>query len=204
MVELVEAAARLGDPERGREALGRLSGIAADSESDWARGLLARSQALMTEDETAEEHYLTAMSLLDRAGVTAELARARLLYGEWLRRRMRRRDAREQLRDAHQLLAAMGAAGFAARARSELMATGETARRRVPETTSALTAQEVQIARMAADGFTNPEIGVKLFLSARTVEWHLRNVYVKLGVSSRRRLREVLPGTQQLRVLAAR
>ncbi len=136
--------------------------------------------------------------------MAAELARARLLYGEWLRRRMRRRDAREQLREAHQLLTAMGAAGFAERARGELMATGETARRRVPETASALTAQEVQIAHLAADGLTNPEIGIKLFLSARTVEWHLRKVYVKLGVSSRRRLRDALPGPPQLRVLAVR
>jgi DNA-binding CsgD family transcriptional regulator len=204
MAELIEAAARLGCPERARGALGRLRGIAAASESDWARGLLARSQALITEDEAAEQHYRTAISLLDRAGVAAELARARLLYGEWLRRRMRRLDAREQLREAHQMLTAMGAAGFAARARGELMATGETARRRVPETASALTAQEVQIARLAADGLTNPEIGVKLFLSARTVEWHLRKVYVKLGVSSRRRLREALPRTPQLLALAAR
>jgi len=204
LAELIEAAARLGHPERAYDALGRLGAIAAASESGWASGLLARSQALMTEDEAAEQHYRTAITLLDRAGVTAELARARLLYGEWLRRRMRRMDAREQLREAHQVLTAMGAAGFAARARGELMATGETARRRVPETACALTAQEVQIARLAADGLTNPEIGVKLFLSARTVEWHLRKVYVKLGVSSRRRLREALPGSPQLRVLAAR
>jgi DNA-binding NarL/FixJ family response regulator len=110
---------------------------------------------------------------------------------------------REQLREAHQVLAAMGTAGFAECARGELMATGETVRRRVPESASVLTAQEVQIARLATDGFTNPEIRVKLFLSARTVEWHLRKVYIKLGVSSRRRLRDALPGTQQLRVLAA-
>jgi DNA-binding CsgD family transcriptional regulator len=204
MVELIEAAARLGYPERAYGALGRLDAIAAASESDWARGLLARSQALMAEDGAAEEHYRTAISLLGRAGVAAELARARLLYGEWLRRRMRRRDARDQLREAHQMLTAMGAVGFAERARGELMATGETVRRRVPETASALTAQEVQIARLAADGFTNPEIGVKLFLSARTVEWHLRKVYVKLGVSSRRRLRDALPGNQQRWALAAR
>ena len=108
MAELIEAAARLGHPERAYGALGRLAGIAADSESDWARGLLARSQALMTEDEIAEQHYRTAISLLDRAGVTAELARARLLYGEWLRRRMRRMDAREQLREAHQVLSCDG------------------------------------------------------------------------------------------------
>jgi ATP/maltotriose-dependent transcriptional regulator MalT len=204
VVELIEAAARLGRPERARSALSRLAGIAAASESDWARGLLARSRALMAEDGTAEEHYRTAISLLDRAGVAAELARARLLYGEWLRRRMRRQDAREQLREAHQMLSTMGAAGFAERARGELMATGETARRRVPESASSLTAQEVQVAQLAANGFTNLEIGVKLFISARTVEWHLRKVYLKLGVSSRRRLRDALPGTQQPRVLAAR
>jgi DNA-binding CsgD family transcriptional regulator len=203
-VELIEAAARLGYPERACDALGQLSEIAAASESDWARGLLARSRALMAGDEAAEEQYRTAITLLKRTGVQAELARARLLYGEWLRRQMRRRDAREQLREAHQMLTAMGAAGFAERARGELMATGETVRRRVPETASALTSQEVQIARLAAEGFTNPEIGVKLFLSARTVEWHLRKVYVKLGVSSRRRLRDVLPRTPQLRTLAAR
>ncbi len=204
MAELIEAAARLGCPERAHGALGRLREIAAASESDWARGLLARSQALMTADDAAQEQYRTAIRLLDRAGVAAELARARLLYGEWLRRRMRRVDAREQLRAAHQALTAMGAAGFAARARGELMATGETVRRRVPETATALTAQEVQIARLAADGLTNPEIGVKLFLSARTVEWHLRKVYVKLGVTSRRRLREALPGPPQLLALTAR
>ncbi len=204
LAELIEAAARLGYPERACGALTRLREIAAASESDWAGGLLARSRALMTEDEAAQEQYCTAIRLLDRAGVSAEVARTRLLYGEWLRRRMRRVDAREQLRAAHQALTAMGAAGFAARARGELMATGETARRRVPEAATALTAQEVQIARLAADGLTNPEIGVKLFLSARTVEWHLRKVYVKLGVSSRRRLRDALPGTPQLLALAAR
>lgn len=203
-VELIEAAARLGYPERARGALARLGEAAAACESDWARGLLARSQALMTEDGTAEDHYLAAISLLDRTGVVAELARARLLYGEWLRRRMRRRDAREQLREAHQLLTAMGAAGFAERARGELMATGETVRRRVPESAVALTPQEVQIARLAADGFTNPEIGVKLFLSARTIEWHLRKVYLKLGVTSRRRLRDALPGPAPVRALAVR
>jgi DNA-binding CsgD family transcriptional regulator len=204
LVELIEAAARLRYPERAHAALGRLGEIAVASRGDWARGLLARSQALMSEDADAEEHYRTAISLLGRAGVQAELARARLLYGEWLRRHMRRGDAREQLREAHQMLAAMGAAGFAERARGELMATGETVRRRAPETACDLTAQEVQIARLAADGLTNPEIGVQLFLSARTVEWHLRKVYVKLGVTSRRRLRDALPRSAQLRVLAAR
>jgi len=203
-VELVEAAARLGYPERARGALDRLSEIAAASDSDWAGGLLARSQALMSDDDDAEKHYRTAISLLDRAGLAAELARARLLYGEWLRRRMRRRDARGQLREAHQMLTAMGAAGFAERARGELMATGETARRRTPEGAATLTAQEAQIARLAADGFTNPEIAVKLFLSARTVEWHLGKVYLKLGVSSRRRLHDALPRHPQLPALAAR
>ena len=167
------------------------------------RGLLAMSQALMTGDDTAEEHYRTALSLLDRAGVEAELTRARLPYGEWLRRRMRRRDAPRAAARGASGAGRDGQAGFAECARGELMATGETVRRRVPESASVLTAQEVQIARLATDGFTNPEIGVKLFLSARTVEWHLRKVYIKLGVSSRRRLRDALPGTQQLRVLAA-
>ena len=121
------------------------------------------------------------------------MARAHLLYGEWLRRENRRVDAREQLRVAHEMFAEMGNEPFAERARRELLATGETVRKRTVETLDDLTPQETQIARMAADGFTNPEIGAQLFLSPRTVEWHLRKVFAKLGISSRRQLRTALP-----------
>jgi ATP/maltotriose-dependent transcriptional regulator MalT len=177
--------------------------MARASASDWALGLLARSQALVAEDTAAEEHYQEAISLLDRAGLRAELGRARLLYGEWLRRRLRRLDARSQLREAGELFAAMGAAGFAERARRELAATGETLRSRGHETRCALTPQETQIARLAANGLTNPEIGARLFLSARTVQWHLRKVFVKLGIDSRAFLRDALPPAGQARPLAA-
>jgi len=192
LAELVEAAARLGFPERAHDALDRLGELAKASGTDWASGLLARSQALVSEDATAEESYREAIVLLVRAGLQAEAARARLLYGEWLRRHRRRADAREQLRAAHQAFATMGAAGFADRARRELMATGEVVRKRAPETSLALTGQEAQIARLAADGLTNLEIGVRLFLSKRTVEWHLAKVYAKLAVRSRRGLRDAL------------
>ena len=194
LAELAEAAARLGFPERAHDALDRLGELAKASTTDWASGLLARSQALVSEDPTAEESYREAINLLDRAGVQAEAARARLLYGEWLRRRRQRVDAREQLRAAHQALATMGATGFASRARRELMATGEVVRRHVSETSLALTGQEAQIARLASDGLTNAEIGVRLFLSKRTVEWHLAKVYTKLAVRSRRELRGALVG----------
>jgi ATP/maltotriose-dependent transcriptional regulator MalT len=152
----------------------------------------ARSRALLSEGAAAEGCYREAIDRLARTQLRPELARAHLLYGEWLRREGRRADARTQLRTAHELLAAMGAEAFAERARRELLATGETVRKRTPETVSELTAQETSIARLARDGRTNPEIGAQLFLSARTVEWHLRKVFSKLGISSRRELHGAL------------
>ena len=140
----------------------------------------------MSRGEAAECLYREAIERLGRTRVRAELARAHLLYGEWLRRQNRRLDAREQLRGAYEMLTAMRIQGFADRARRELLATGETVRKRTAETAAELTAQEMQIARLAGDGRTNPEIGVELFISARTVEWHLRKVFAKLAINSRR------------------
>ncbi|HWG14425.1 MAG TPA: helix-turn-helix transcriptional regulator [Streptosporangiaceae bacterium] len=152
-----------------------------------------RSRALVSAPAADEPSYTEADTRLGRTRLRPELGRAHLLYGEWLRRENRRADARTQLRTAHDLLAAMGATAFAERGRRELLATGETVRKRAPGTPSALTAQEASIARLAADGCTNPEIGAQLFLSARTVEWHLRKVFTNLGISSRRELRRALP-----------
>jgi len=147
----------------------------------------------VAEGDAAEQLYRDAIERLSRTRVRAELARARLLYGEWLRREGRRLDAREQLRAAHEEFTTIGAGGFGERARRELLATGETARRRSPETRDELTAQEAQIARLAARRQTNSEIGAQLFISPRTVEWHLRKVFTKLGISSRKELSEALP-----------
>jgi len=141
----------------------------------------------------AEREFRDAIELLSRTRMTAQLARTRLSYGEWLRREGRRVAAREQLRACYEMLTAMGAEGFTERARRELLATGESVRKRTVETDGELTAQEAQIARLASDGHTNPEIAAELFLSARTVEWHLHKVFAKLGVSSRRELRAALP-----------
>ncbi len=159
--------------------------------TDWGLGIQARADALLSQGHAAEALYTEAIARLGRTRVRTELARAHLVYGEWLRRENRRVDAREQLRSAHELFSAMGAGAFAERARRELLATGETVRRRTDETRDLLTAQEAQIARLAADGHTNPEIGAQLFLSPRTVEWHLHKVFMKLGVGSRRDLRGV-------------
>ena len=141
----------------------------------------------------AEALYVEAIDRLERTRVLVDLARAHLLYGEWLRREGRRVDARAQLRVAHDMLSAFGAEAFAERARVELLATGETARRRTLEARDVLTAQEMQIARLTADGHTNAEIGSQLFISPRTVEYHLSKVFTKLGIRSRRELREALP-----------
>jgi DNA-binding CsgD family transcriptional regulator len=201
-VELIEAAARTEAPERAADALRRLTQATSAAGTDWALGIQARSGALLAGGEAAEHLYLEAITRLARTRVRAELARAHLLYGEWLRRQNRRVDAREQLRTAHQMLTAMGAGGFAARARRELMATGETVRKRTVDTALELTPQEAQIAWRARDGRTNSEIGAELFLSPRTVEWHLRKVFAKLGITSRRQLHKALPDLSRAAVPA--
>jgi ATP/maltotriose-dependent transcriptional regulator MalT len=195
--ELVEAASRSGQTEMASDALQRLSEMTRASSSDWALGVEASSRALLSDGDAAEGSHREAIDRLSRTRVRAELARAHLVYGEWLRRENRRVDARVHLRAAHEMLSAMGIAGFAERARRELLATGETVRKRTVETLSDLTPQEAQIAQLARDGFTNPEIGAQLFISARTVEWHLRKVFTKLGVSSRRELRQALPDIEK-------
>ncbi|WP_433561006.1 AAA family ATPase [Nocardia sp. CA-151230] len=183
--DLVEAAARSDRPDLAQGALDRLAAYAEVPDSDWAAGLLARSRALVG---GREEDYAEAIERLARTRLRFELARARLLYGEWLRRERRRADARDHLKVAFEEFVAMGADGFAERTRHELLATGEKVRKRTVDTLDELTPQEEQIARMARDGKTNPEIGAELYISARTVEWHLRKVFGKLAISSRREL----------------
>jgi DNA-binding CsgD family transcriptional regulator len=202
MVELIEAAARSGCPDRAASALRRLSKATGASGTDWALGIEARSRALLSEGEAAEHLYREAIERLGRTSVRAEHARAHLLYGEWLRRENRRVDAREQLRAAYQMLTATGIDGFAERARRELLATGETVRKRTVDAALELTPQEAQIARLASDGHTNSEIGVQMYLSFRTVEWHLHKVFAKLGISSRRQLRVMKPDLQHAAVPA--
>ncbi len=192
--EFIEAAVRAGEPERAAAPLQRLQETSQASGSEWALGVEARSRALLSEGDDAESLYREAIERLGRTRIRVALARAHLLYGEWLRRESRRVQAREQLRTAHGAYAAMGMEGFAERARRELVATGEKVRKRSVETRDELTAQEAQISRMAADGKTNPEIGAQLFISPRTVEWHLHKVFSKLEISSRRDLSEALPG----------
>jgi len=161
--------------------------------TEWARGAEARVRALASEGKSAEALYRDAIERFGRTRLRIGLARTHLLYGEWLRREQRRVDAREQLRTAEQMLSTMGIDAFADRARRELLATGETVRKRHVETRGDLTAQEAQIARLARDGLTNPEIGAQLFISPRTVQYHLRKVFLKLGISSRAELERVLP-----------
>jgi DNA-binding CsgD family transcriptional regulator len=191
-VELIEAASRTGRAADAADALERLSQTTRASGSDWALGIEARSRALLSDGETAEGLYRDALDRLGRTRVRTELARTHLLYGEWLRRERRRLDAREQLRTAHDLLSEMGMEAFAERARRELLATGETARKRAVETRSQLTAQEAQVARLARDGLSNPEIGARLFISPRTVQYHLHKVFAKLGINSRTQLGRAL------------
>ena len=190
--EVVEAAARTGDASAARAALELLVNHTCAGGTDWGLGVTARARAVLSEGETAERFYREAIERLGRTRLRPELARAHLLYGEWLRRAHRRVDAREQLRLAHTMLSDMGMEAFAERAHRELQATGETVRKRTVETLDELTPQEVQVARLAAGGQTNPEIGAQLFLSPRTVEWHLHKVFGKLGISSRKELRTAL------------
>jgi DNA-binding CsgD family transcriptional regulator len=192
--ELVEAAARLGDAELARDALERLAKTTQPCRTEFALGIEARCRALLSDGAAADDLYREAIERLRRTRLRPEVARAHLLYGEWLRRENRRVDAREQLRTAHEMLVAVGMEAFAERARLELQATGEKVRKRTVETRDDLTAQERQIARLAHDGLSNPEIGARLFLSPRTVEWHLRNVFTKLGIRSRRELANALAG----------
>ena len=195
LVELIEAAARSGVTETAAGACERFAVMTDASGTDWALGLQARSQALLSEGGEAERRYRESLARLSRTRMGVDLARAHLLYGEWLRRERRRCDAREQLRTALGMLEGIGAEAFAERARRELRATGETARRRtVVAGREDLTAQEAQIARLARDGLSNPEIGTRLFISAHTVQYHLRKVFAKLGVTSRSQLDRVLPG----------
>lgn len=189
--ELIEASMRAGDAERAALALEQLSSRARASGTSWALGLEARSRALTTPGPDAEEHHRDAIALLGASLIAGEVARAHLVYGEWLRRAGRRQDARRELRTAHELLSDMGAEGFAARAARELSATGEHPRKRTAQPTDALTAQELHIARLVATGATSREVGAQLFLSPRTIEAHLRNIFRKLGITSRRQLREL-------------
>jgi DNA-binding CsgD family transcriptional regulator len=193
VAELAEAASRTGDRALVDEALAWLSERTRATRTDWVLGIESRVRALLADADGAEAHYHESIERLARTRVRVELARSRLLYGEWLRREGRRVDAREQLRVARELLLSMGADGFAERARHELLATGERVRKRREDTRDELTPQEEHIARLAREGRTNPEIGAELFLSPRTVEWHLKKVYAKLGISSRRALRDALP-----------
>jgi len=195
--ELVEAAARGGDADLARDALAQLATATQPCGTDSALGIEARCRALLSDGAAADGLYREAIDRLGRTRLRPDLARAHLLYGEWLRRENRRVDARAQLRTAYEMLDAIGMDAFAARARRELIATGEKVRKRSSETRAQLTPQEEQIARLARDGSTNPEIGSQLFLSARTVEWHLRKVYTKLGIGSRHELKAVLAKREQ-------
>jgi DNA-binding CsgD family transcriptional regulator len=192
LVELIEAAVRSGSPEPAADALQPLSDITRASGTDWALGIEARSRALLSANNAAERLYRDAVERLARTRIRAELARTHLVYGEWLRREKRRLEAREQLRTAHGLFTEMGFEAFAERARRELLATGESARKRTVETVGDLTAQEAQVARLARDGLSNPEIGAQLFISPRTVQYHLHKVFGKLDISSRVELETAL------------
>ncbi len=199
LVELIEAGVRGGRPDDAAAALERLSERTRASGTEWALGIEARCRGLLNDDESL---YQESVERLARSPAAVELARSRLLYGEWLRRENRRVDAREQLRAAHEMFSGMGAEAFAERARRELLATGERVRKRTVETLDELTRQEAQVARLAAEGHTNPEIGAELFISPRTVEYHLRKVFAKLGISSRRELRRALPNAEAAAVPA--
>ncbi|MGA5113516.1 helix-turn-helix transcriptional regulator [Streptomyces pseudogriseolus] len=194
LVEHIEAATRCGRHDEARASLARLLDLTRATDSGWAAGAGARSRALLAEDDEADALYRTALEEFGRGGVTVELARTHLLYGEWLRRNRRPAQAREHLRTAFDMFDGMRAAAFAERARRELTATGEHVRTRATTPSGALTPQESQIATLAAEGMTNARIGAELFISPHTVEWHLRKVYAKLGINSRRALPDALAG----------
>jgi len=198
LVELVEAAVRSGVPERAAGAVDRLAEIAGACGTDWALGAQARSRALVSDGEAAENLYREAIECFGRTRLCVELGRAHLLYGEWLRRQRRRRDARDQLASAHEIFTSAGAAAFADRARTELRATGGPALQHTIETPDTLTAQEALIARLAGDGASNPDIAAQLFISPATVAYHLRKVFTKLGISSRSQLAAALPALSAL------
>ena len=192
--ELIVAGSRTRNEGLVTDALERLAESTSAGDADWGLGILARSRAMLSEGEDAESSYREAIERLSRSRLSPELARSHLNYGEWLRRENRRVDAREQLRRAHEMFTSIGMEAFAERARGELMATGERVRKRTVETRDDLTAQERQIAELAREGLSNPEIGARLFLSPRTVEWHLHKVFSKLGIRSRQQLARALPG----------
>jgi DNA-binding CsgD family transcriptional regulator len=189
---VVEAGVRSGNRDAADRALAELRVRATATATPWALGLLARGQALLADDADAELFYVESISQLEHTLIATDLALAHLSYGEWLRRQRRRVDARRPLRAAYDMLASMGAAGFAERARVELLATGEHAARRTVERQIHLTPQELQIATLASKGATNPEIATKLFLSASTVDYHLRKVFRKLDITRRRQLEQAL------------
>jgi DNA-binding CsgD family transcriptional regulator len=191
LVELIEAGVRSDARDAASDALDQLDERTRASGTNWALGVRARSAALLSSGTAAEALFREAIERLERTRMRVELARARLLHGEWLRRENRRVDAREQLRVAHDTFGRMEADGFAERSRRELLATGETVRKRVIEHTSSLTPQEAQIARLARDGFSNPEIGGQLFISPRTVQYHLHKVFAKLDITSRNQLARI-------------
>ena len=193
LAELIEAAVRAGTPDRAGDAHERLARMTRASGTEWALGIAARSSALLADGADAENLYVEAIERLGRTRLRAERARAHLLYGEWLRRQRRRSDARKELRTAYEMFSEFGMEAFAERARVELLATGEHARRRTTETRDDLTPQESEIARLARDGLSNSEIGARLFISKHTVEYHLHKVFAKLGISSRAKLAEALP-----------
>jgi DNA-binding CsgD family transcriptional regulator len=199
LVELIEAGVRSGSSDAAAAALERLSERTQASGTEWALGIEARCRGLLSDDESL---YQESVERLAQSRAAVELARSRLVYGEWLRRENRRLEAREQLRASYEMFGRMGAEAFAERARRELLATGETARKRTFETREELTAQEAQVARLAREGYSNPEIGAQLFVSPRTVEYHLRKVFAKLGISSRKELRTALPRVEQAAIPA--
>jgi len=191
-LELIEAAARGDRRERGLLAMDRLAETTQASGTEWAHGVEKRSRALLSSGEEAERLYREAIAHLERTRMRSEVARAHLLYGEWLRRERRRRDARAQLRIAYEMLAGMGAGALTDRAARELQATGETVRKRTATVAGELTSQEAEVARLARDGLSNPEIAARLFISTRTVEYHLHHVFLKLGITARQQLGSVL------------